>query len=333
VAKCHDIKVCWVGHADLAAQRTSYGFINKRDDEDAFCLALTLFDPTFIDVHVHKRFLTWFDCDRINEIRANFYDLEQLDKLRTSFVNQLRQRLAVEFPEAQKRVLQQSKQLGYSPFVGWLAKIHSYTRIENAYKLSIANGLGVNISEYTRAHAAAIVSLELRAKAIEVGLDNAIANSEFVPYLRVFERFGFGSRLSVLLLIQIYPFQKFLLNGAPWCEEEIGHNGKPQKRYRSLRSFQLYLGVGYKWIQSGDKIIRTLSGSSVCRAHLFIWCLARIAPEGNRRLQTNIGQNLGAKYDKLRRGEVKIAGKDAIIRVLFKMTRLLFDELCRELVK
>jgi hypothetical protein len=39
----------------------------------------------------------------------------------------------------------------------------------------------------------------------------------------------------------------------------------------------------------------------------------RIAPEGNRRLQTAICQTLGQKYDKLRRGDVKIAGKDAII--------------------
>lgn len=35
------IPVYWVGHADLAAQRASYGFQNKRDDEDALSLALT----------------------------------------------------------------------------------------------------------------------------------------------------------------------------------------------------------------------------------------------------------------------------------------------------
>jgi hypothetical protein len=66
---------------------------------------------------------------------------------------------------------------------------------------------------------------------------------------------------------------------------------------------------------------------------LYMWCFERIAPEGNRRLQTNIGQILGKKYDVLRRGKVKIAGKDAIIRVLFKATKLLFDELRQELLK
>jgi hypothetical protein len=63
-----------------------------------------------------------------------------------------------------------------------------------------------------------------------------------------------------------------------------------------------------------------------------MWCFARITPEGNRRLQTNVGKELGKKYDHLRRGEVKIAGKDAIIRMLYKATRILFEELCRELL-
>jgi hypothetical protein len=63
-----------------------------------------------------------------------------------------------------------------------------------------------------------------------------------------------------------------------------------------------------------------------------MWYFDRIAPEKNRRLQTNIGQTLGKKYDKPRWGEVKISEKDAIIRTLFMATRLLFEELCRELI-
>jgi hypothetical protein len=147
----------------------------------------------------------------------------------------------------------------------------------------------------------------------------------------VFEKFGFGSRLSVLLLVQIYSFDKFLLGGVSCVEKEVNLNGKTQTRYRSLRSFQLYLGVGYKWVQSEDKTIRTLGGSSVCRAHLYMWCFDRIAPEGKRRLPTAHGQILGEKYDKLRRGDVKISTKDAITRVLYLATRLLFEELWQSL--
>ncbi|MGL5804848.1 MAG: hypothetical protein ACRC11_05315 [Xenococcaceae cyanobacterium] len=332
VAATNGIQVCWVGHGDLAAQRNSYGFINKRDDEDAYCLALCWFDPTFINVHGQKRFLSWYDCDRINSIRSQFYDLEQLDKLRTSFINQTRQRLALEFPEAATQAITQSVKLGYSPFIGWLAGIHKYTRIENKYKRSIIHTLNVNLTDYTRAHARAIVDLELRAKAIEDKIDRQRQFASFAPYLKVFEKFGFGQRLSILMLIQIYPLEKFLVDGKPWVETEIGYNGKPQLRYRSLRGFQLYLGLGYKWVQSGEKVVRVLGGSTVCRSHLYMWAFDRIAPQEKRRLQTAIGQNLGAKYDKLRRGEVKIAGKDAIVRILYKATRLLFEELCKELL-
>jgi hypothetical protein len=90
--------------------------------------------------------------------------------------------------------------------------------------------------------------------------------------------------------------------------------------------------MGYKWIQSGDKIVRVLAGSNLCRAHLFIWLYDRIAPQPPRRLPTEIGDILGAKYDKLRRGEVKLSWKDASIRVLYKATRLLFKELCDHLL-
>jgi hypothetical protein len=308
--------------------------LNKRDDEDALCLALCYFDPKFINERGEKRFLDWYEyeCDRINHIRSLFHELEQLDKLRTSIVNQIRQRLSYEFPETAKRTISQSVKLGFSPFLGWLAEVHSYARIENEYKRSVARNLGVNISNYTRAHASMCVDLELRANAIEQRLAIALLKPEFISYLKVFEKFGFGQRLSVLMLMQIYPFEKFLVNGKPLVEREIGFKGKKQLRYRSLRSFQLYLGLGYKWKQSGDKIVRFLAGSSICRAHLFMWCFDRIAPLPPRRLPTQIGEILGTKYDKLRRGEVKLAWKDAQIRVLYRATTLLFYELCNHLL-
>jgi hypothetical protein len=51
LATFHKIPIYWIGHGDLAAQRKSYGFRNKRDDEDAFALALTYFDDRFVNVY------------------------------------------------------------------------------------------------------------------------------------------------------------------------------------------------------------------------------------------------------------------------------------------
>jgi hypothetical protein len=332
VAQNHNISIYWVGHSDLAAQRGSYGFSNKRDEEDALSLAMCYFEPKFVNERGEKRFLDWYDCDRMMNIRSQFHELEQLDKLRTSIVNQIRQRLSYEFPETAKRTIVQSVKLGFSPFLGWLARIHTYTRIENEYKRSVAHNLGISISSYTRAHAAMCVDLELRANAIDHQIAIAIEEPEFIPYLKVFEKFGFGKRLSVLMLMQIYPFEKFLVNGQPLVETEISSKGKKQRRYRSLRSFQLYLGLGYKWKQSGDQTVRFLAGSSICRAHLFMWCFDRIAPLPPKRLPTQIGKILGNKYDKLRRGEVKLPWKDAQVRVLYRATSLLFYELCHHLL-
>jgi hypothetical protein len=302
------------------------------DEEDALSLAMCYFEPKFVNERGEKRFLDWYDCDRMMNIRSLFHEIEQLDKLRTSIINQVRQRLALEFPETAKRTIAQSSKLGFSPFVGWLAQIHSYTRVENEYKRSVAHCLGISISNYTRAHAAMCTDVELRANAIEQKLAIALDEPEFKPYLQVFEKFGFGQRLSVLMLVQIYPFEKFLVNGQSIIDRGISATGKKQKRYRSLRSFQLYLGLGYKWKQSGDKIVRFLSGSSICRAHLFMWAFDRIAPLPPRRLPTEIGNILGAKYDLFRRGSVKLSWKDAVVRVLYRTTALLFRELCNHLL-
>ena len=43
VAKAHNTDIYWVGHSDLDKQRGSYGFTNKRDEEDALCLAACYF--------------------------------------------------------------------------------------------------------------------------------------------------------------------------------------------------------------------------------------------------------------------------------------------------
>lgn len=44
VAKQNNIEVFWISHTDLDKLRGSYGFTNKRDSEDALCLAASYFD-------------------------------------------------------------------------------------------------------------------------------------------------------------------------------------------------------------------------------------------------------------------------------------------------
>lgn len=341
LAIAKSIPVYWVGHSDLAAFRKSYGFVNKRDDEDAFCLAAMYHDDRFINQMGRKRFLT-FEEGAISEIREAFLELEQLDKNRSAMVAQIKQRLAKEFPEVCERRTQISPKLGFSPLWGWLAGLHAYTRVENEYKQSCAKIAGIEISSYTRDHAGVICQIELRQSKAERRLVELIKLPEFQPYLKVFRKFGFGLRNQALLLFLIYPFDKFLVEGKPWIEWEQGANGKMQKRRRSLRSFQAYLGLSYVLEKSGDKESKKFGGSDLCRAHLYMWAVDTICVREGQRLKTSVGQILGEKYDRLRKWEYKdgkriagsdaIPGRDAIIRILFKATALLFKELCKELL-
>jgi hypothetical protein len=154
----------------------------------------------------------------------------------------LRQRLSYEFPEAARQTLTISPVKGYTPIIYWLATGIKNTRHDNKYKLSIAPELGIAITDYTRCHAQSIIALELRITEIISKIATAIALPKFDGYNAVFNRFGFGLNIRALLLFNLYPFEKFLVDQKPWIEYE--HTGeKLQKRDRSLRKFQAFCGL------------------------------------------------------------------------------------------
>ena len=331
VACIHNIKIFWVGHSDLDKLRGSYGFTNKRDTEDALCLAAIYFDDRFINSLGQRRFISYYYPTEavITRLRELFLEKEQLQKLRTNLIAQLRQRLSYEFPEAAKHTMNISPTLGFTPIVSWLATKHSNRRYDNKYARSIVHQLDIAISDYTRCHSKTIVDLETRITQNYDWLREVIVLPEFEHYLRVFERFGFGLDNQVLLLYHCYPFDKFLVDGQPWVERELGNNGKYQKRDRSLRKFQAFMGMSFKYQQSGDSNQRSYHGSSLVRSHLYVWAVCMVAPSKyGYRIKSDIGKQLSDRYRELR---VTVKGKDAIIRILFKATRMLFYELLREL--
>lgn len=336
VARSMQLPIFWVGHSDLAVQRGCYGFKNKTDPEDAFCLALTYFDERFIDRHGNQRFLTYQD-GKIEQIRRLVLEITQVDKLKTALINQTRQRLALEFPEAVKRRTARNKRED-SPFWAWLAGEYEYKRIRNDYENSVAHDLKIEIQPYTRQHAARITSLERQESQLERELKELLKSPEFLPYVKAFKRFGFGFRNQCLLLLWCYPFEKFLIDGKPWIEKELINRkdakGNPTdelketNRHRSLRSFQAYLGMSYRLKQSGDSLKKAFLGSDIVRASLYMWCVDHICPEKASQ-HTKVRKKLCAKRDQLEAAGV--TGKDKVVRLLFKTTDLLFHELLREL--
>lgn len=152
---------------------------------------------------------------------------------------------------------------------------------------------------------------------------------QFDAYNRVFNKFNFGLTTRSLLLFNIYPFEKFLVDGKPYVEREMNDAGKMQKRDRSLRKFQSFLGMSYRYIESGEKKGKKLAGSTMIRAHLYVWAVCSVAPR-DYRIKSDVGKDLSDRYQELRQ---TVKGKNALVRILFKTTRLLYSQLVRELVR
>jgi uncharacterized protein YxeA len=137
--------------------------------------------------------------------------------------------------------------------------------------------------------------------------------------------FGFGLTCRALLLFNLYPFDKFLVNGKPWVEYEPS-KGKLQKRDRSLRKFQAYVGLSYSYKSSGDKIKRKFRGNGTIRSHLYMFVTATITRTKNIK-HHGLTKQLNNRYQELRK---TVKGKDAIVRIVFRLTRMLFYELVKE---
>lgn len=325
-AKSQNVKVLWVGHADLKAQRGHYGFRNKRDPEDALTLACCALDDRFVDTHGKPRFLQ-FDDGEVGRLRKLCLQDEQLSKLRTQVINQIRQRLALEWPEASETAFQIGPK-GYSPVPGFVAGINTSTRIKNRRAQSVAVSQGLEFDQYTIDHCKALVTLEQRIVAVRAEMVKVCQTPSLLPYYQVLTNFGFGPGLAPLMLTQVYPFSQFLVDGKPVIEWEQNAKGDWQKRNRSLRSFQAYLGMAYKMAQSGDKLIKKFSGSSLIRSHLYIWAISQMSGKGTSfKTNTSQGKELDAKLKKLASGGV--TGSDKIIRFMFKVTERLWSELLK----
>ena len=101
--------------------RGEYGSKNKRDSEDALSLAATYFDKSFITEDGSRRYLNYYQNELTTNLRELFLAKEQLQKLRTNLVAQLRQRLSYELPELAASTLKISQAKGYTPMIYWLA--------------------------------------------------------------------------------------------------------------------------------------------------------------------------------------------------------------------
>jgi hypothetical protein len=351
LAESLGIEVKWIGHQDLAYNRGNYGFKDKDDRTDAFCLALSYFDPNFGD----GRWLRGRVAIAA-ELHNRALQLKSIERSRVAQINQLRQRLKLEFPEISKRRISGNEgKDGYTAWIGWLAGIHTYKTIEAESKASLARSLGIEISSYTRDHALSIATLQQREQKIVSEIREFLEPEELRPYVEVLERFGFGAKLQAVIIGAVFPLEKFMVDGKPVIDRWEDDRGK-YKRDRSRAAFQMSLGSGKRLVESGQTTAYRYGGSGLCRKQLYVWVnsqilskpysdswliaeldrRAAIAHHPNQRQQKSkpvIDLYWEWKRAKGGNSAKHKAGIKATMTLSFRITRLLYDELLAAVIK
>ena len=308
------VEIVLVGHKQLRGYRENLDLPDKDDEADALALACY-----YLDHHAtEKRFVRQRD-PVIAKIRDIVLRLYHLNRLQSPVINRIRQDLAWQFPEAAHISLDAVL------FWAWLAGEKSCKRYDKLYGATTGIGLGdelVNSAQLLR-------SLHKRERALELEMRSHLKDPRFLPYRQVFARFGFGERVSALVLSQIYPLSNYLDDdGRPEVKIRKGKvSGKPTKRHLSRRRLQKALGVAPTREWSGDKKRSKKAGSSLCRIALWQWLFTRIEPP-KRRLKTDIGKILGDRLDSEKQHKPT---KLARSRVCAYAVDLLFRELVKEL--
>ena len=316
------VEVRLVGHKELRSFREHHlGLPDKDDDADALALAIYGWDylenpRRFVQVRSHT----------IVEIRRLVLRLAHLNRVQSPIINRARQDLAWQFPEA---ALVRSVRSGEKvPLLwGWLYGQRQSVK----YDLMLERSIGLGINDEVRRHAARICDLQREEMTIEFELSKLVGESQFLPYRKVFARFGFGRRVEALLLSQIYPFENYLADGKPDIKIRVGRrSGKPTKRHLSLRRFMKALGYAPSQESSGDlQKSKVSGGSDLCRRALWQWIFTRVETQ-RARLANDIGDRLGKIMD-----VEKASGRPVRLvrsRVAAKAVKMLFRELVRELV-
>lgn len=312
-----DRTIRWIGHRELKSYREGWRLFNKSDKLD--CIALACYG-----LERWNR-AECFIAGTSHELRELCLQLESINRMRTPVINRLRLQLAHECPELAQRSF---KRTWNSQTVSYWVRAVAGEPVTERWQTILKETIGTGISPFSQRLAQQILAIETQEYEIEVQLHELMQNPEFKPYLEIFERYEIRERTAAVLLGAIYPFSKFLENGRPIIERIDG-----KKRYRSLASFKLALGLGMIQLQSGEFEKWQAGGRADVRQTLWRWCKVAIVMQP--RLENPNIATLRHYYDYGTEAEVngKLKQLDPgvsnqrIMRVVRRMLTMLFREL------
>jgi transposase len=314
------VEVRLVSNNALPAYRKSLDLPDKDDEADA--LALACYYYAF--ANSPRRWLQQRDQE-LARMRDLCLRLAHINRVQSPIVNRIRQDLAWQFPEIANR---QAKRDLFKPAPNlwrWVAGRSNSKKYDREYAATVGSG----IEQETRFAAAMLSDLGEQESLLEMELAAIVRTSErFSVYREIFDKFGFGLRISGMILSQIYPFENFLNDeGQPLIAVRKGRNsGKPTRRYLSERRFKKSLGVAPTREWSGqDNRTMQKAGSGLCRTALWQWTFTRIEV-ARCRPKNEIGIELGRIMDGYK--AAKMPARKLRMKVAAKAVEMLFAELC-----
>jgi hypothetical protein len=319
------VEVRLVSNNKLPAYRKTLDLPDKDDDADALALACYFFDYQ----HLPRRFLQVRDAVTVR-VRECCLRLAHYNRVQSPIINRLRQDLAWQFPEVMnvRSILGADDNL--PPLLwGWIAGERSSAKYDRLYDLSVGSG----IEDETRFAAKMYCDLALQERLIETELATLIkTDTRFLPYRKVFARFGFGVRTQGIILSQIFPIQNYFgADNRPEIVTTRGRNSKKAtKKRRSEARFMKSLGVAPIRQWSGDERKKSSqTGSDVCRKALWQWIFTRIEPQKNRPNNSAIANLITYFVDaKNQKQPIRLVRS----RLAAKAARTLWRELVAEIV-
>ncbi|MCC3575259.1 MAG: transposase [Microcoleus sp. PH2017_40_RAT_O_B] len=317
------VKVCLVANNKLPPYRSLLDLPDKDDEADALALACYYFDYQ----HLPRRFLQVRDSN-IVRMRELCLRLAHYNRLQSPIINRLRQDLAWQFPEVMA-IKSEMNAYGDLPLLwGWMAGLRKSAKYDRIYSATVGTGL----SQETKFAAKMLCDLQVQDRVVQLELFHLVTGDvRFLPYRKVFARFGFGLRVQSLILSQIYPIENYFGDdGKPEIVIRKGRNSKkPTRRYLSERRFMKSLGLAPTREWSGDEKKKSRkSGSDICRTAFWQWVFTRIEC-GRSRLRNEIGDKLSVYLleAKAQKQSVKLVRS----RVAAKAARMLWRELVLEI--
>lgn len=264
-------------HDKTVVMRETCNWDYKDDEHDAVALAYY----SWVNLN-NPRAFNRVRTPSLHTAYQKMLEKERLNKELRVSTNKAKNLLHHEFPEARKTKNANNE----TPVRLWgfiadenISK-NAKTLWTNKLSQSIGTANKIGFSDELVRHAQKIWSLQWERAKIKAEFDEFLMQPDYQWCKPVFDLFELGTFDRVILLCQFEPFSQFLTDDLKELRLEKkrkkGKSGKCITKRVGLNKFHSYLCKAVKPWSSGKKKGHIVTGSSICRNHLYLWANRQI---------------------------------------------------------